>query len=299
VFLLFSGCSSSNSAANEFDGERAFRDLESLLKIGRRVSGTAGSQMAQKLIIDKLEGAGLKIEEYGFKAMTPLGVIEMNNIVGIVEGTEPGVIILSNHYDSKYFPDFEFVGANDGGSTTAWMLEMARTMGPKRDGYTLWLTFFDGEEAFQEWSDTDSLYGSREMVQKLRSLEKLSDVKACINLDMIGDKELGILRDTDAPEWLRKPIWDSAKNLGYGTHFLRESRYIEDDHLPFRRAGIPAINLIDFKFGGGSRDHDRNWHTPNDTLDKVSPDSLQIVGEVLLDALPDIESTIRRMDSRN
>jgi Zn-dependent M28 family amino/carboxypeptidase len=273
--------------------------LKSLLKIGPRVSGTAGSAAAQKFIIDKLVGAGLKIEEYGFKAITPLGIKEMKNIVGIVEGTEPGVIILSNHYDSKFFRDFEFVGANDGGSTTAWMLEMARVLGAKREGYTLWLTFFDGEEAFEEWSDTDSLYGSREMVSHLKSTGTLSDIKATINVDMIGDKKLGILRDTDAPQWLRKPIWDTAKQLGYGLHFLRESQVIEDDHLPFRRAGIPALNLIDFRYGGSSRDHDRNWHTPNDTVDKVSADSLEVVGAVILNALPVIDSTIKRMDERH
>ena len=299
VIMLFPGCSSSEGSASDFDGERAFRDLESLLEVGRRVPGTEGSRQAQKFIIDNLRGAGLKIEEYGFKALTPLGTIEMNNIVGIVEGTQPGVIILSNHYDSKYFPDFKFVGANDGGSTTAWMLEVARVLGGKRNGHTIWLTFFDGEEAIQEWTDTDSLYGSRDMVLKLRTNGMLDQIKAVINVDMIGDKQLGILRDPDAPEWLRKPIWDTAKELGYGNHFLRETLVIEDDHLPFRRANVPAINLIDFKFGGGSREHDRNWHTANDTIDKVSAESLQIVGDVILSALPAIEVNIRKMGSRN
>lgn len=214
----------------------------------------------------------------------------MTNLVGVVQGTLPGLILLSNHYDTKYFPEFTFVGANDGGSTTAWMLEMARSLGPQREGRTIWLCFFDGEEAFQEWTETDSLYGSRAFVQHLAETGEAAQVRAIINVDMIGDCRLGIFKDPGAPAWLQDAVWEQAKRLGYGKAFLLSGRNIQDDHIPFRRAGIPALELIDFEYGGSAVAHQNTWHTARDTLDKVCAASLQAVGDVIYHALPVIES---------
>jgi Zn-dependent M28 family amino/carboxypeptidase len=272
-----------------FDGARAYADLEYLVGLGPRVSGTAAAEETRGYIRRELEGAGLKVEEQAFEADTPLGKRPMVNVVGIVEGTEPGVIVLGNHYDTKYLPEIRFVGANDGGSTTAWMLEMGRALGPRRTGLTVWLCFFDGEEAFVEWTEADSLYGSRAFVSRLQERGELSQVRAMVNVDMIGDCRLEVLGDPGAPGWLQEAIRSQAERLGYGAHFPRTARTVLDDHVPFRRAGVAAINLIDFEYGQSPVEHRNTWHTARDTIEKVCPDSLQAVGDVIYHALPVID----------
>jgi Zn-dependent M28 family amino/carboxypeptidase len=279
-------------ASSPFDGERAYTDLARIVAIGPRVPGTEGSAKVQTLIRDELKLAGLDVWEQTFTASTPLGPRSMTNLVGVVQGTQPGLILLTNHYDTKYFPEFVFVGANDGGSTTAWMLEMARTLGPQREGCTVWLCFLDGEEAFQTWTETDSLYGSRAFVRRLIETGEVAQVKAVVNVDMIGDCKLGIYKDPDAPEWLEEAVWAQAGRLGYDKAFLLTGRRIEDDHIPFRRAGLPALELIDFEYGGSAAAHQNTWHTSRDTLDKVCAGSLQAVGDVIYHALPVIESHV-------
>jgi len=288
--LGLSACSA--TPASPFDGARAFADLEAIVALGPRVAGTPESAATRAYIRAELESVGVAYREQRFVADTPLGERSMTNVIAEIEGTEPGVIVLSNHYDTKYFRDFTFVGANDAGSTTAWMIEMARTLGPKREGYTLWLVWFDGEEAFEEWTPEDSLYGSRHMVADLAASGGLDRVRAMINVDMIGDCDLTVLVDPGAPVWLRDIVWTAADELGYGEAFTPIVRSMEDDHKPFRDAGVPAMNLIDFRYGGGRAEHDRNWHTPRDTIDRVCADSLQAVGDVLYHALPRIDRAI-------
>lgn len=295
--LTLCSCDPPASSASPFDGDYAYQLLEEIVAIGPRVSGTDQSARTRALIRRELEAAGLRVEEHLFEAATPMGPRDMVNVVGVVEGTRPGVIILGNHYDTKYFPDFEFVGANDGGSTTAWMIEMARTLGPAREGYTLWLCWFDGEEAFVKWSPGDKLYGSSAMVQRLREEDRLSDVRAMINVDMIGDCELNIWKDRDAPEWMTKLVWQAAHELGHGKQFEPVSQVTEDDHYPFRHAGIPAIELIDFRYGGGRVQHEMNWHTVRDRMDLVCAESLKIVGDVIFLALPRLDEFLHRMET--
>lgn len=283
-----------------FAGERAYALVEELVVIGSRLPGSSGSEEARTLIHRELERAILEVQDYSFKADTPIGPIEMTNVVGIVPGTRKEIIILGTHFDTKYLPDIEFVGANDGASTTAWMLEMARILGAQglpRKGYTLWLCFFDGEEAYEEWSATDSLYGSRAMVSMLKETGRLSDIKAMINVDMIGDCELALYRDSKAPRWLVDLFWDEAAALEHGDHFWPVGEAIDDDHAPFRDVGIPAINLIDFRYGG-QRNHEQNWHTALDTLDKVCAESLKIVGDVVYRTLPSLERRLDAMEAR-
>lgn len=272
-----------------FRSHRAYEDLKAIVALGPRVPGTEGSAKVRSLITRKLEEAGLDVRVHEFEAATPLGPRHMANVIGVVQGEAPGIIILGTHYDSKYLPDIRFLGANDGASTTAWMLEFARTVGPSRKGLTLWLCFYDGEEAFKKWTARDSLYGSRELVAKMTADGSLGNVKALINLDMIGDCFLGIFKDRDAPQWLTEAVWGQAAKLGYGRHFLAFSQAVQDDHLPFRESGVPAVNLIDFRYGGSAADHRRNWHTENDTIDRVCPESLQAVGDVMFHAIVDIE----------
>ena len=292
AILYLPGNNPIETATSPFEGERAFTLLEEIVAIGPRVPGTPGSRSTQELINRELNRAKLKTVEYGFKASTPLGSRNMQNIVGIVEGTSSDVILVSAHYDTKHLPDINFVGANDSASGTALILELARVLGPAKEGYTVWLCFFDGEESFEEWTAADSLYGSRSLVKTLKENGKLPSIKAMINVDMIGDCDLGVFHDAGSPDWLTESILDAAAGLGYSDSFGVLSEAVQDDHVPFRREGVHAINLIDFRYGGGRYDHERNWHTSNDTLDKVCAESLQIVGSVVISALPAIEARL-------
>jgi Zn-dependent M28 family amino/carboxypeptidase len=274
---------------SSFDGNRAYADLEAIVSLGPRPPGSEAAEACRNYIVRELAQAGLEVKKQPFTAQTPRGPVEMVNIRGVVKGSEPGVILLGNHYDTKVFDEFEFVGALDGGSSTAWMLEMARTLGPRRDGKTVWLTFFDGEEAVETWTETDSLYGSRAFVDWLQKEGRLEEIDVMINLDMIGDQYLSIMNDPGAPRWLNRLIRLKAESLGYGQHFIPNIKPILDDHMPFRKAGVPAINLIDFMLGPTPKDHKRIWHTEKDTLDKASADSLQVVGDLVYAVLPDLD----------
>jgi Zn-dependent M28 family amino/carboxypeptidase len=282
----------SAQAKAEFDGGRAYKDLENIVAIGPRPSGSEGLARLRTMIGDELKKAGLDVQEQSFTADTPDGKIPMVNITGIVKGSKPGVIILGNHYETKLFKDIVFVGANDGGSTTAWMMEMARTLGGKREGRSVWLCFFDGEEAFREWSKTDSLYGSRAYVQGLKEQGKLANIHAMINVDMIGDCALGIKRDSAAPAWLTDMVWKVAEERGHAARFLAFGQSIADDHVPFREAGIPAMDIIDFNYGATLEDHARYWHTSRDTIERVCAESLQTVGDVVYHALPRLDAVL-------
>ena len=278
------------SSSSPFDGRRAYADLRAILEFGPRVSNSPAIAQTRAFIREQINAAGISIREEAFTAHTPRGDMPMVNLIAEVKGNAPGIILLTNHYDTKYMPDITFLGANDGGSTTAWMIEMARAIGPKRNGRTLWLCFFDGEEAVGEWSATDSLYGSRALVEALKSGGKLGDIHAMINVDMIGDCYLGVFKDAGAPAWLTDAVWSVAGSVGHANAFLDVAEIIQDDHIPFRNAGVQAINLIDFRFGGSRLDHARNWHTPNDTIDKVCWESLQAMGDVLYQSLHRIDS---------
>ncbi|HRK35710.1 MAG TPA: M28 family peptidase [Candidatus Hydrogenedentes bacterium] len=280
------------AASGNFNGARAYESLKKIVAVGPRPPGSREAEQTRTIIRTELEAAGLEVMALPFEAETPYGKKTMVNMVGVVKGDTHGIIALSNHYDTKYLPEIRFVGANDGGSTTAWMLEMARALGPSRKGRTIWLIWFDGEEAFKEWTDSDSLYGSREFVRYLRREKLLDSLHTLINVDMIGDCYLGVFRDAGAPSWLQNAIWKKAAELGYDKHFTARSTVIQDDHTPFRFAGVQCINLIDYEYGGSPLEHSNTWHTENDNIDRVCPDSLQAVGDVIYHALPVIESSL-------
>jgi Zn-dependent M28 family amino/carboxypeptidase len=202
----------------------------------------------------------------------------------VLPGRRRDVILLGGHYDTKWFEDFRFVGANDGGSSTALLLEVARVLAARPREYTYWVVWFDGEEARGSWTDRDSLYGSRELAAALRRERRLP--RAVIVVDMIGDRDLTVRRGTSSSGWLTDLVWASAARRGHGAHFLPHAMAVADDHAPFLAAGVPATLLIDFDYPP--------WHTADDTLDKVSARSLGIVGDVLLDALPAVERHLSR-----
>ena len=261
------------------DGAAALRHVERLVAIGPRVAGSPGGQRARAYIVGELRRSGIEVEVQPFEAATPHGPLRMANLIARLPGRRPEVVVLAGHYDTKLFTSFRFVGANDGGSSAALLIELARRLAKAPRDYTLWLVWFDGEEARETWTATDSLYGSRHLAADLERAGRLP--RALILVDMIGDRDLNIRRDTYSTPWITDILWASAARLGYGRHFLNEPLPVEDDHAPFLKAGVPAALLIDFDYPP--------WHTADDTLDKLSARSLAVVGDVVLDALPSVE----------
>jgi Zn-dependent M28 family amino/carboxypeptidase len=271
-------------AAVAFDGAAALRHVERLVAIGPRVAGSPGGVKARQYIVDTLRAYGVTVRVEPFDANTPHGRLPMANIVAVIPGRRPEVILIAGHYDTKWFREFKFVGANDGGSSAALLIELARRLRERPHEYTYWIVWFDGEEARESWTPLDSLYGSRRMASELEKSRRLP--RALIVVDMIGDRDLGIRREAASTPWLTDLIWASAARLGHTASFLQEVLPVEDDHAPFLRAGVPSTLLIDFDYPP--------WHTAADTLDKVSARSLEIVGSVLLDAMPAIEDALTR-----
>jgi len=288
VALLLAGlaplAAQERRSAPVFDGAAALRHVERLVAIGPRVAGSPGGVKARQYIVDSLRAAGVTVRVEPFDADTPHGRLPMANIVAVIPGRRPDVILIAGHYDTKWFREFRFVGANDGGSSAALLIELARRLRERPHEYTYWIVWFDGEEARESWTPLDSLYGSRRMAADLEKSRRLP--RALIVADMIGDRDLGIRREAASTPWLTDLIWVSAARLGHTASFLPDVLPVEDDHAPFLRAGVPSALLIDFDYPP--------WHTAADTLDKVSARSLEIVGSVLLDALPAIEDALTR-----
>jgi Zn-dependent M28 family amino/carboxypeptidase len=272
-----------------FNGERAFEDLKRLVAFGPRPPGSKALANSRAWIIQELKSNGCAIEEDQFVASTPVGGIPMTNIIARIPGARTSVVMVAGHYDTKRFDDFTFVGANDGASSAAFLLELARLLRRRKNPLTYWLVFFDGEEALRQWSSTDSLYGSRHLVQKLAADGQLNRVQAMILVDMIADARLDIHRESNSTSWLSDMVFDTAHRLGYGKYFLNDAGAIEDDHLPWVNAGASAVDIIDLDYGPNNRYH----HTPQDTVDKCSPQSMAIVGRVVTAVLEELEKSPR------
>lgn len=268
-----------------FDGERAFADLRRLAAFGPRPSGSEALDLTRKFIIAELRAAGVSVSEDKFTAATPIGSIPMANIVAKIPAASPSIVIIAGHYDTKRMAP-RFVGANDGGSSAAFVLELARVLASRHNKVTYWLVFFDGEEAIRRWSATDSLYGSRHFATELAAHGINSQIEAMILADMIGDAHLDIRPETHSTPWLSDLVFREAGRLGYGRYFLDDAKTIEDDHVPFLDLGVPAVDIIDLDYGP----FNLFWHVRYDTADKCSPASLGIVGTVLLDVLTALES---------
>lgn len=289
LFLLVAAVP--GARASGFDGQAAFRHVEKIVRFGPRPSGSEALAQTRRYIVDELRAAGVRVREEAFTAATPDGPIRMANVIGEIEGRRSDVIVVGGHYDTKHFPKFRFVGANDGGSSSGFLLALARALARAKPEFTYWIVFFDGEEARREWSRDDSLYGSRHFVRSRAAGGQLRRVRAAIVVDMIGDRDLAIRREAGSTPWLVDLIWQAAAKLGHQRHFLPTALAVEDDHAPFLEAGIPAALLIDFDYGGRPGEN-AFWHTPEDTLDKVSARSLAIVGEVLLEGLRTVERAL-------
>lgn len=277
-----------------FDGARAYEHVRRLVEIGPRPPASEGIHRAQSYIIGQLKSFGCPVEEHDFHASTAIGDLAMKNIVVKLHGSGSGIILYSTHYDTLRMPNF--VGADDGGSGTGTMLELARLFCARKNTLNVWIVFFDGEEAqgnwtdaaSVKWSDSNATFGSREMAAQMALSGDLKRTKAMILADMIGPANVKIKRDTNSTLWLTDLIWSTAAQLGYKNNFVDENYPISgDDHLSFIRRGVAACDLIDFSV------QDTYWHTPQDTLDKVDARSLTIVGQVLAETLPRLEKKFR------
>ena len=269
-----------------FDGKRAFAQVAKQVGFGPRPSGSPAIGQLQEYIAGELKSYGCKVDVDSFSADTPVGRLPMKNIVAKIPGAKPGIIMLATHYDTKRLDNF--VGADDAGSSTGVMLELARLLCAKHGSYQVWITFFDGEEAVKDWSDTDSRYGSRQMAAKMGISGDLSKVKALLLADIVGTRPPRFRRESDSTKWLVDLVWSQAKKLGYGDIFLDQSLEISDDHDSFLKRKVPCVDVIDLEnYPGGNLYY---WHTPQDTLDKVSPKSLAITGHVFLESVKQLQS---------
>lgn len=287
------------AGAIAFNGERAMEHVKKQVEFGPRPPGSPELARTRAYIIDQLKSYGLKVTTDEFRASTPQGEKDMVNITAEIPGESKDVIIISSHYDSKYFKNMRFVGANDPGASVATLLELGRVLGATaKPKLTYWLVFFDGEEAFCEgWDDCgkpdapDNTYGSRRFVSQLRATNELNRVRTMILLDMMGYKNLELGRDTMSTKWLQDIVWQTAAELGYGNIFVNRPEGVGgDDHEPFLRAGIDSLDLIQLSnYRSGSVEY---WHTVEDSLDKISPRSMKVVGDVILASLPRIEQHV-------
>jgi len=290
--VLACACVSAQTPSSEqtnttpkFDATRAFEHVERLVAIGPRPAGSAGIQTTRDYIKQQMQTLGIATTEQPFEGQTPVGPVKMVNVIATIPGPGSGRLIFAGHYDTKLFDEFEFVGANDAGSSTAFLIELARVLKDRKNALTIELLFLDGEEArMPEWRGNDNTYGSRHYVQAAQKSGSLKSLRALVLLDMIGDRELSIKRDSNSTPWLVDAIWSAAARAGHGSTFSNQLTTIEDDHIPFLRAGVAAADIIDLE--------NPTWHTPQDDLDHVSARSLQIVGDVVLAAVPDIEKRI-------
>lgn len=289
VVAHYRGQADPTEAAKSFDGARAFRDLERLVAAGPRPPGSPTIERAREYVTAQLAAAGADVQRDPFAASTPDGPIRMVNIVAVLPGQSLKVVIIAGHYDTARLKGIEFVGANDGGSSASELLELARVLSRRSHIFTYWLVLFDGEEAIEHWSASDSLYGSRHFVEMLRGTGKLGDVQAVVLLDMVGERDPQFRPEGNSTPWLRNLVFSSADRLGYRNAFPSGGALpVEDDHMPFLAAGVPAVDIIDFApFLRGYH------HTAQDTIDQCSPDTLAIVGRVVLATLAELERRIR------
>ena len=287
---------------SDFDGDRAYEHVRKQVEFGPRPAGSAELEKTRNYIIDQLKSYGLKVTTDEFHAITPLGDKKMVNVTAELPGESNDLIIISSHYDTKYFKDFKFVGANDGASSTGAVMEIARAMAANKQKLkmTYQFVFFDGEEAFcLDWDEChnpnpadpknplpDHTYGSRRHVAQLTEKNELKRVRALILLDMIGYKNLRLGRDDMSTTWLLDTVWQTAKQLGYGNVFVDAREGVgEDDHAACLHAGIDAMDIIQLSTYP-------YWHAKEDTLDKISAKSLKIVGDAVIMSLPKIEERL-------
>jgi glutaminyl-peptide cyclotransferase len=267
------------------DSARAFQYLKEIVAFGPRPLGSANHKKVEDYILAHLKGD--EVENDAFTADTPEGKLPVHNIVAKFPGTKDGIIVIASHYDTNYpLRKTSFVGANDGGSSSALLLEFANQLrGKKREGYSIWLVWDDAEEAIKPDTEVpfldDSLYGIRHLEEKWEVDGTLKKIKAFLLADMVGDADLNIEHDSNSTPWLEDVVYEAATRLGYQSHFFARTMGVDDDHIPFMKHGVACADFIDFNYGY----NDVFWHTTQDTVDKHSPKSLEIVGATMLETV--------------
>jgi len=293
--LLLAGCTKApvpppapaSADPSAFSGERALYEVRSFVAVGPRDSGTPGAEKAATYLYNRLQAVGVEATVDVFMAKSPEEHTVFRNVIGRVPGTRPGIIIVASHFDTKSgIPNF--VGANDSGSSTGILLELARILGRAPSlGPEIQFVFFDGEECMQSYGPNDGLQGSRHYAKRLVKEGLASNVLGVIVLDMVGDKDLTVtLPRNGAPE-LMAAVMQGAHAVGAREKFSLHKFEVGDDHVPFLEAGMPAVDIIDFDFGSAPGLNDY-WHTAQDTVDKLSDQTLGIVGQVTIHVINDI-----------
>jgi len=275
-------CSNSMRAApaniwEEFSGEKAFAHVQRLVDFGPRPAGSKALEKSRDYIEDQLRRSGWQVTRQAFSDDTPRGKIQFVNLIAQFSGQGKAAspsFLLCSHYDTKMFDAIRFVGANDGGSSTGLLLEVARVIGQHPNlARKIELVFFDGEEAIEQFSQTDGLYGSRYFARQLQS-GGAKQFRGGLLFDMVGDRSLGITLPANSPVEIARDIFAAAEVLKLRNYFTYLGRELVDDHVPLNAIGIPTLDIIDFDYPW--------WHTADDTIDKVSAQSLRIVGSVAL-----------------
>jgi Zn-dependent M28 family amino/carboxypeptidase len=284
IWMLPAVCLAQTAPAKSFSGAAAFNFTAQAVAFGPRPSGSPANTKLRAYIKAQLAKCGCEVSTDDFTAQTPDGPVAMENIIAKFPGKSGRAIAITGHFDTKKMANF--VGANDGGSSTGILLEMAAVLTGRPRVDDIYLVFFDGEEAVHDWTDTDSVYGSRHLASKWTADGTNRRLKALINVDMTGDKDLDIVYEMSSSASLRKLVWDAADSLGYSALFLRKPSAVEDDHIPFLQAGVRALDLIDFTFGP----RNEYWHTPEDTMDKLGVHSFEVIGNVLMRVIPELEA---------
>ena len=266
-----------------FDGKRAYALVAKQVGFGPHPSGSPAIAKVQDFLQSELKSYGCTVDTDSFTADTPVGRLQMKNVVVKIPGEKPGIILLGTHYDTLLTVP-NFVGADDGGSSTALMLELARLLCPQRGKYAVWIAFFDGEEAMQNWSNTDSRYGSRQMAAKLAMSGDLKKVKAFLLADIVGGRKAQFLRETSSTPDLINLFWNTAHKLGYNALFRDTTTQAQDDHDSFLARGVPSLDVIGDFINNGY------WHTPQDNMDVISAKTLASVGYVFLESIKELQS---------
>ena len=257
----------------DFSGDKALAHVQAMVDFGPRPPGTDAIEKTRSYLTSQLQAAGWKVERQTFSDETPRGKVQFVNLIATFGAANAPSFLVCSHYDTKTFDNAAFVGANDAGSSTGVLVELARVAAQRPDlAAKLELVFFDGEEAYEAFTDTDGLFGSRYFAQQLAAQDKAKLFRGGILFDMVGDKSLTITLPPDSPPDLAAGIFAAAEGLKVRKHFTYFDRDITDDHTPLNEIGIPVIDLIDFEYPP--------WHTPQDTIDKLSAESLRITGAV-------------------
>jgi glutaminyl-peptide cyclotransferase len=268
-----------------FRGSIALADAKRAVSFGERPAGSEAVSHLRQWIVSELKPIKGQLSLDSFTGQTPTGAVPMVNVIYKFPGTSGKAIVVTGHYDTKRIPMVHFVGANDGGSSTGFLLEFAQAVSAMKHQDDIYVVFLDGEEAVANWTETDSRYGSRHLAAKWSGEGVLPRIKALINVDMIGDQNLDILNDSNSSSTLRDQVKQIAARLGYSKYFRTEQGGIDDDHIPFINAGVNAIDLIDFDFGPANS----YWHTAQDTPDKLNAHSFQVVGDVVLELVRELD----------